>query len=413
MPLAVQSGIHTIIPVTSFVWVLVLASLTTAAARYLNLPYIVLLVVLGVVVGSFGWLQAVRPTSEVILLVFLPPLLFEAGLEIDMAALGRTLPIVVWLAVPGVVLTTLLVGAAVHAFTPLLIYPALIFGALIAATDPVSVVATFRQLGAPVDLTTMIEGESLFNDGTALVLSSVLLSAAETGRLDLAVAVGSFIWAVLAGVLIGVALAVGTAQIVKRLNDPHVETTLSVALAYGAFLIATRVGASGAVSVVVSGLIFGSYGRRVAVQGESRRVLDGFWAYAGFLANAVLFVLIGLEIRLGVLWTNIGWIGISIAAVIVVRALMVYFLTWRLRRITTPYGHVLFWGGLRGGVAVAIALSLPQSVPGRPLIVALTFGVVLFTVLIQGLTIDPLAQRLGLVETAHSPRPTGPSAPAG
>lgn len=396
MTIAVQSGIHSTLPIAAFVWVLVLASLTTAAARYLKLPYIVALVLLGLVVSALGWLSAIRPTPDVILLVFLPPLLFEAALEMDVASFGRTLPVVILLAGPGVLVTAVAVGVATHLLTPLALWPALLFGALIAATDPVSVVATFRQLGAPIDLSTVVEGESLFNDGTALVLSSVLLSAARTGRFQVVDGILEFAWAVAGAILLGAALAIITTQVVRLLNDPAVETTLSMALAYGTFLLANRVSASGAVAVVVAGLIFGSYGRRVGMAAASRRVLDAVWEYAGFLANAVLFVLIGLEIRVASLWAHLQWIVIAVIAVLLVRAVLVYGLTWRLHRLSWAYGHVLFWGGLRGGVAVAIALSLPPAVPGRSLILALTFGVVLFTVLIQGLTIDPLVRRLGL-----------------
>jgi monovalent cation:H+ antiporter, CPA1 family len=348
-------------------------------------------------VSALGFLPDIHPTSDVILLVLLPPLLFEAALQTDIRAFERTLPLVVVLAVPGVIASTVLVGLVIAWVTPLSIWPALLFGALIAATDPVSVVATFRQLGVPIDLSTMVEGKSLFNDGTALVLSSVLLGAAKTGHFAAGTAALSFVWAIAGALLIGAAFGFALSQATRLLDDPPVETTLSTVLAYGSYLVADQLGVSGAVAVVVAGLIYGTYGRRIGLSAESKHLLEEFWDYTGFLANAVLFVLIGIDIHLSALRGQIGWIAVAVVAVLASRALMVYTLTAVTHRCTWAYGHVLFWGGLRGGVALAIALSLPAAVPGVSLIQALTFGVVLFTILIQGLTIDPLVARLGLV----------------
>ncbi len=394
---ALVAVIHSALPISGFVWLVLLASVTTAVARKFGVPYTVALVLVGVLVSGLGLLTEIHLTSDIILLVFLPPLLFEAGLQTDIKAFGRTLPLVVALAVPGVIVSTILVGLVVARVTPLSIWPALLFGALIAATDPVSVVTTFRQLGAPIDLSTMVEGESLFNDGAALVLSTVLLTAAQTGHFAVGPAILSFLWAIVGAIVIGAISAIAMSQATRLMDDPAVETTLSMVLAFGSYLIADRLGASGAVAVVVAGLIYGSYGRRVGLSPESRHLLQEFWDYAGFLANVVLFVLIGIEIHLNVLRAHTGWIAVAIAAVLASRALMVYALTAMTHRVSWAYGHILFWGGLRGGVALAIALSLPASVPGRSLIQALTFGVVLFTILIQGLTIDPLVVRLGLV----------------
>jgi CPA1 family monovalent cation:H+ antiporter len=393
------TSLHTSLPVAGFVWLVLLAALTTVIARRVRVPYTVALVLVGLLVSALGLLSDVQPTADVILVVFLPPLLFEAALQTDIRAFGRTLPVVLLLAVPGVILSTVLVGLAVAWLTPLAIWPALLFGALIAATDPVSVVATFRQLGAPLDLTTMVEGESLFNDGTALVLSAVLLTAATTGHFDTGTAIVSFLWAIAGAVLTGGIAAFALSQATRLIDDPAVETTLSTVLAYGSYLIADQLGASGAVAVVVAGLIYGSYGQRIGLSAESKHLLEVFWSYIGFLANAVLFVLIGLEIHLDALGGRVGWIAVAVAAVLLSRALLVYALTPAMHRITWAYGHVLFWGGIRGGVALAIAISLRSAVPGRALIQALTFGVVLFTILVQGLTIDPLVERLGLVSS--------------
>lgn len=402
---------HLAFPIAGFIWLLLLASITSAVARRFRVPDTVALVMVGALVSALGLLHDVRPNGDIILLIFLPPLLFEAALDFHVEALGRALPEIAALAIPGVVVSAVLIGLVLGHVTPMPIWSALLFGALISATDPVSVVATFRQLGAPRDLVAIVEGESVLNDGTAVTLAAVLLTAAQTGHLEVGAAAGHFLYAIIGaatvGALAGFALSLGT----RLLDDDLVETTLSTVLAYGSYLIADHIGASGIIAVVAAGLVFGTVGRRYGLSEESRQFLDIFWRYVGFLANAVLFILIGLEIRFGLLRTNLRWVLLAILCVLVARVLIVYVLTLVMHRMSFTYGHVLVWGGLRGGVALAVALSLPQSLPGRTLILAATFGVVLFTTLVQGLSIDFVVQRLGLVRspsrTSPRPRPGG------
>ncbi|HEX8918831.1 MAG TPA: cation:proton antiporter, partial [Chloroflexota bacterium] len=231
----------------------------------------------------------------------------------------------------------------------------------------------------------------------AVALAATLLAAAETGRLMVGPAVGGFVYSVAAAVVIGslagLVLSVGT----RLLDDELVETALSGVLAYGSYMAADSLGASGIIATAFAGLVFGTVGRRFGLSEQTRLFLDGFWRFAAFLANAVLFILIGLEIRLPVLQHQIQWVLPAIVVVVLARALMVYTLTLMMHRVSTADGHVMVWSGLRGGVAIAVALSLPATIPGHNLILALTFGVVLFTTLVQGLTIEPLARRLGLV----------------
>lgn len=385
------------IPITEFVWLLILASVTAAAVRWIQIPYTVALVLVGIVVSAFGLLQNVRLTSDAILLVFLPPLLFQAALELDIQRLGRALPAVLLLAIPGVAASTVFIGLPLAWLTPLSVWPALLFGAFISATDPVAVVAAFRRLGAPPSLTSVIEGESLFNDGTALVLSGVLLSAAATGHLGVGAGLLSFIWAVLGGSAIGLILGYVVSEATGVVDDPLIETTISVALAYGSYLLADEVHASAAIAAVLAGLIYGAHGRVLHVSEQSRQTLDAVWTYIGFLANAVLFISIGLAVSLTALRNDLGWVALALTIVLGARALIVYPPTLLLHRVSLAYGHMLFWGSLRGGVALAVALSLPARVPQHSLILTLTFGVVLFTILIQGISIEPLAHRLGVL----------------
>jgi|SRR5579884_1734301 len=392
------------LPVTDLIWLLLLASMAAVAVRLLPIPNTIGLVLIGLLVSAAGLLSGVRPSGEVILLVFLPPLLFQAALEVDIPILGTALSEVIALAVPGVVVSALLIGGILAWLSPLTIWPALLFGAFISATDPVAVVSGFRRLDAPPFLTSVIEGESLFNDGTALVLSALLLTVAETGSLDADVTVGRFVWAVAGAVIVGGAGGLAISRTTRLVDDHLVETTLSAVLAYGSFLLADSVGASGPLAVVFAGLVYSNDGRRIGLSDESRRFLDGFWSYVDFLANAVLFILIGLEIRLTVVWQELPWVALAIVAVLAARAIIVYALTLTMHRLSLAYGHVLFWGGLRGGVALAVAISLPPSLPGHRIILAATFGVVLFTIVVQGITIAPLARALNLLD--------GPSKPA-
>lgn len=389
------------VTIDGVVVLLLLASVTTAVAARIRIPYSVAWVTVGVVASLFGVLQNLRPTGSTILLIFLPPLLFEAAMNFDVSALRRATIAIVLLAVPGVVVSAALIGLPIAAITPLAIWPALVFGAFISATDPVSVVALFRRLGCSTYLTAIMEGESVLNDGTAVALSTALLAAATTGRLQVVPAILQFIFAVTGGGAIGMALGYALSRATKLLDDHLIETTLSTTLAYGSYLLADYIGASGIIAVVGAGLVFGTYGRRAGLSAESREFLDDFWTYLAFLANAVLFILIGLSVRIGDLWAQLPWVLVAIAIVLVVRAVIVYAITLSLHRIRLRYGHILFWGGLRGGVAVAVALSLPGSLPGRHLILTMTFGVVLFTILVQGLTIETLARRLKLVPNRH------------
>ena len=391
------------IPIAEAVGLLIIASVTAAAVEWVRIPYTVALVLVGLAVSALGLLQHVRLTSDVILLVLLPPLLFQAALELDVRSIGRAMPEILVLAIPGVIVSAILIGVPLARLSPLTIWPALLFGAFISATDPVAVVASFRRLGAPPALTAIIEGESLFNDGTALVLSSLLLAAAESGQFDVGGAVLAFFWSVLAGALIGVILGYIVSEATGLVDDPLIEITLSVALAYGSYLLADDVHASPAIAVVLAGMVYGSHGRVTHVGEDSRQVLDNVWDYVAFLANAVLFISIGLAVSLPDLWRDREWVVPAVVIVLAARAIIVYSLTLALQRISLAYGHLLFWGSLRGGVALAIALSLPDTVSHHALILTMTFGVVLFTIVVQGISVEPLAGRLGVLEPAEGP----------
>jgi CPA1 family monovalent cation:H+ antiporter len=323
------------------------------------------------------------------------------------------LPILV-LAIPGVLLTTLIVGVIVSAGVNIPLMTGLVFGALIAATDPVAVVALFRTLGAPKSLTVLVEGESLFNDGTAIVIFNLVLAAAvpavvseggHGGSFDLLRAAVDFVIVSAGSIGIGVGLGWLVFQLIARLDDYLIETTLTTVLAFGAYLLAERLHVSGVIAVVGAGIVNGNIGPR-GMSPTTRIVLFNFWEYLAFVANSLVFLLIGLDVNIPQIVENVWPIAMAVVAVVASRALIVYGLTWLInwsrRKVPSTYQHVLFWGGLRGAISLALVLSLPSALADRELLRVMAFGVVLFTLLAQGTTMQVLLRRLGLIQRAEA-----------
>jgi CPA1 family monovalent cation:H+ antiporter len=342
----------------------------------------------------------IKLTPELILAIFMPPLLFEAAFHLDLDELRHNLVPIVTLAVPGVLITTLIIGGITALGMGLPLTVAMVFGALLSATDPVSVVAFFRQLGAPRQLADIVEGESLFNDGTAVVVFRIALAIAVSGQFNVVNSLTNFLWLAVGGLAVGGLLGWLVSKFIERVDDYLIETTLTTILAYGAYLVAERMHVSGVLAVVAAGLVNGNIGP-AGMSPTTRIVIFNFWEYVAFVANSLVFLLIGLDInvqRIAANWSAIVW---TIVAVLVSRAVVVYVLAWIVHRIDRsapmPYRHVLFWGGLRGAVSLALVLSLSADFPQRDLLAVMAFGVVLFTLLAQGTTMQLLLKRLGLV----------------
>lgn len=379
-----------------------LATLVAVITRRIRLPYTVSLVLVGLLLSITRPLD-VEVTPELILAIFVPPLIFEAAFHLDFALLRENLAPILVLAVPGVALTALLVGAIVVLGTGMGWGAATVFGALIAATDPVAVIALFRTLGVSRRLAVALEGESLFNDGTAIVLYRIALGAALSGFFDPAKGLVQFVEVAVGGLLIGLVLGWLAALLISRLEDRLVVTTLTTLLAYGAYLAAEQAHVSGVLAVVAAGLVCGNVGLAEAPP-TTKIMLFNLWEFLAFLANSLVFLLIGLAVDLPALVGNLVPIGVALGAVLVSRAAVVYGLPGLVhaRRRSRPYlpmrwRHVLFWGGLRGAISLALALSLPVALPERDVLQAMAFGVMLFTLLAQGTSIQFLLLRLGLV----------------
>lgn len=391
---------------TLIIELLVIVSVVALAVRRVRVPYTIALVIAGLLI-TFQQPVQLDLTPDLILGLFVPPLVFEAAFHLDYRHLRDTLGPILVLAIPGVVLTTLIVGYIVSAGARIPLTSGLVFGALISATDPVAVVALFRALGAPRRLVVLVEGESLANDGTAIVVFNLVLAAAlataqdTTFGLTIFAGVVDFLRVSVGGVAIGVGLGWAAAWLIARVDDYLIEITLTTVLAFGSYLIAERLAVSGVLAVVGAGIVAGTVGQR-GMSPTTRIVLFSVWEYFAFVANSLIFLLIGLDVNIPQLVTSIGPIGLAVGAVLLSRALIVYGLAalMNLRRTTLPwaYQHVLFWGGLRGAIGLALVLSLPATLADRELLRVMAFGVVLFTLLIQGVTMNALLRRLRLIE---------------
>ncbi len=381
---------------------LLVACVIAMLSRRLGLPYIVGLVVAGFLIAFLPNSPELPLSRELIFNVLLPPLVFEAALQLEWRRFRDELPLTLTLAFAGVAIAAAVVAAGMHWLIGWSWIGAGLFGVLIAATDPVSVIATFREMRCQPRVSMVVESESLLNDGVAAV-GFAILSAIAAGSSPAAVSVVPlFLWTLVGGVAIGLAVSAAILLIVGRTDDPLVEITLTTIAAYGSFLIADYFHASGIISALTAGLLIGSAGTRFLSEAGSDRVRWA-WEYFAFLANSFVFILIGMADANQPLH-RLGSAAAAAAILLVLagRALSVYPLaalfTRSRWRINAAYQHSLFWGGLRGALALGLALAVPPTVPERDAIILTAFVVVAFSTLVQGLTMPWLTKRLDLAQ---------------
>jgi CPA1 family monovalent cation:H+ antiporter len=396
---------------------LLVACLIAMLSRRLGLPYIVGLVVAGFLVALLPNSPTLPLSRDLIFNIFLPPLVFEGALQLDWKRFRGELPLTLTLAFVGVAVAAAVVAGGMHWAVGWSWTGAALFGVLIAATDPVSVIAAFREIGCVPRLSMVVESESLLNDGVAAVGFAILSGIAAGAAPGWSSVVPSFLWTLGGGIAIGVAISGAVLLIVGRTDDPLVEITLTTIAAYGSFLLAEHFHASGIIAALAAGLMIGSVGAERALSRSGRDRVHWAWEYFAFLANSFVFILIGINVanqplhRLGALAAAIA-VGLVLAG----RALSIYPLAalfgrsrWRL---SGPFQHTLFWGGMRGALALALALTVPPNVPERNAIILTAFVVVAFSILVQGLTMPWLIKHFDLGCKAPAAKVAAPK-PAG
>ncbi len=386
---------------------LLVATLVALAARRLRLPYTVGLVVTGLGLALLHFKTAqFALTPHLIYVALLPPLLFEAALSLHWSELRRDALPILLLATLGVVISMLIVAAGMGKLAGWPWQSALVFGALIAATDPVAVIATFKQAGVVGRLRLLVDSESLLNDGVAAVLFVLVLSVAQGGGVTPLHVTTSLLTTAFGGMAVGLACGGVAVALTGRTEDALVETALTVVTAYGAFLLAEHFHMSGVLATVCAGILMGNVGllresESAVLTPRGREIVIAFWDFAAFFANSLIFLLIGLRLA-RISFPALGWSALlaAVGLTLVGRALSVYPLCGLLvrsrKRVPLREQHILFWGGLRGALALALVLSLPQSFPMRDAIVIATFGTVAFSVIVQGSTMPWLLRRLGV-----------------
>jgi monovalent cation:H+ antiporter, CPA1 family len=399
--------------VSGIILLLIIAALLSAIGKKIRLPFTVMLVVVGVgitlasdTVPMLNVLHSLSLSPDIILYIFLPTLIFESSFNLDARQLWRNILPVLTLAVPGLLISTGIIGGIVSLATGIPLMAALLLGAILSATDPVAVIALFRKLGAPQRLTILVEGESLFNDATAIVLASILIAGlsigAVTETMTVAGAAIEFFSVFLGGMGVGLVLGVVTSLLLGMVrSDVYIETTLTTILAYASFILAEHVlHVSGVVAVVMAGLTLGNWGR-IKISPEVRNYIHHFWEYMAYVATALIFLMVGMRVNFSELWQSADILAWVILGMLISRAIVIYGMIPLSNKIpgsettSRDYQHVMYWGGLRGAIALAIVLSIP-AFPLQDTFIAVVMGAVLFTLLVQGLSIEWLVAKLGL-----------------
>jgi Na+:H+ antiporter len=375
-----------------------LAVVTRLVSRRAAVPYAVLLAVAGIGVGLIPGIPHREINQDLILLVFIPGLVFEAALSLDIVELRRLLAPVLLLATVGVAATVLLIGALSHVTLGLGWTDGLILGAVLAPTDPVAVVSLLRALRGPRALTTLLEGESLFNDGTGVAIFTALVASTTVGPSAVGVA-ERFAIISAGGIAVGAGAGLLGVGMLRLITEPSTEILATLAIAYGSYLAADIAGFSGIVAVVTAGIVVAAVARRTRIHG---REMTDFWTLLAFILNAMLFLLIGTAIPTRHLADALVLVGVAFGIVLLARAVPIYVLMALVsnlaRRVPWRWRHMMFWSGLRGALSVALALSLNGRPDVDQRVPLAAYGVVVLSLVVNGGTMRLVAGRLGICQ---------------
>lgn len=369
-------------------------------------PYPVLLAAFGIVIGLLPQVRLPPISPELILLAFVPGLIFEAAFSLDLSELWRRVVPVSLLATIGVVLTVAVIGALARYGLGFDWGSAILLGAIVAATDPIAVVNLLRQVGAPAGLKAILEGESLFNDGTGVAVFAAVLGTIATGRASVVDGALRLLFVAGAGAALGVVVGAAGVLVLRLVKEAELEILITLVVAYGAYLAADVVHASGVVSVVAAGILVARYASRTGrLRGTQ---LIGFWNVLAFILNAILFLMVGIALPTTRLFAVAGLALAAYAIMFAARAIPVYLLLGvsdiRGQRIPWSWRHMTFWGGMRGALSVALALSVATYPGVDSRVSTIAYGMVVLSLFIQGGLLLPVARLLGVSEAEPIPR---------
>jgi CPA1 family monovalent cation:H+ antiporter len=383
---------------TQFVELLGAAVIVAIVAERIRLPAAVALVGFGAILSSSAPIDLPFRFGPALLFVFLPPLIFEAAWNLDAGALRRMAWSIMVLAVPGVVLTTAVIALGLSLTGQLPLVASFMFGAIVSATDPVGVIAIFRRLDVPLDLVTLVAGESIANDGVAIALYGIALAVAQT---PVSVDTWAVAWQAVIGVAGGIAIGSLAAAIVgvaiRGARERTVELTATIVLAFGAYGIATSCGLSGVFASAAAGVTLRAM-RGFVLTAQAPEEIDRFWEVIAFIANAVVFLATGLLLQIPRLLNDPLLVLMAIAAVVASRAMLTFGVlpVLGVGELRSGWRATAFFAGMRGALSLALALGLPANFPQRGHIIDATFAIVLVTLVVQGATIESVLKRLPL-----------------